>query len=787
MHARTHFGPTGNNSWLDLTNVTYNYYNSNIGATNLLKENPEITLIVSKALEYAQALNHQYITLEHLLYSMCSYRNFKKVLHDHGVQVAQMSNELKQYIEKQTHLVSDTAEKPHRTTTLERVFNRAVSQALFRGNDQIRVIDLYDSITHETNSHAAYLLLKYGVERDSFVKFAEQNYESPAGMTTDKSQPTAAQARSILNEYCVDLNAVAREGRIDPVIGRETELAEITQVLAKRNKSNILLVGDPGVGKTALAEGLALNIVNGQVPRYLQDWTVWNLDIGSLVAGSKFRGEFEEKLMAVIGALSILGKSILFVDEAHQMRGAGGGADRGPDFSNMIKPAISKGHIKVIASTTWEEYNTSFEKDRALMRRFHRLTVDEPTADQTKQILRGLREKFQSFHNGTVTDAALDAAVDFTVRYQTDRKLPDKAIDVVDSACARMRVSDAPSWCVDRADIVAEISRITKIPVENLDQEKRDNLRTLAVDIKQRIYGQDTAVDTVIDKILISRAGLKRIDKPMGNFLFLGPTGTGKTLLAKLLAEQLQMRLHRYDMTEYQEKHSISKLIGAPPGYVGHDDGKMGGGLLVGDIEKNPNSILLFDEVEKAHPDVLQVLLQMMDEGFVSGSNGRRADCRNCLIILTSNLGAADMERERMGFGDVINRSDDAAVKDFFKPEFRNRLDSVCKFHKLDELSYRKIVCKFIREINDLLLDRQITVTATEQLIDHLISVGVDPRMGARPLARAVDDIIKLPLSKKLLFDPVTPGQELVLDWQADKLVVTPGQIVTDCITVTPN
>jgi ATP-dependent Clp protease ATP-binding subunit ClpA len=737
----------------------------------LIKENPEINLIVSKAAEYAQALGHQYVTLEHLLYSMTSYRNFKRLLVDYGVEVEQLNQELKEYIEKRTDLVSPDGEKPSRTSSLERVFNRAVSQAIFHGREQVQVADVYDSITHETSSFAAYILLKYGVEREDFMKFADKNYVSPVAAGS-RDQMTIKQAKEILEEYCTNLNSLAGEGRIDPVIGRQSELKEITQVLAKRNKSNVLLVGDPGVGKTAIVEGLALNIVNGAVPKYLKDWTVWNLDIGTLLAGSKYRGEFEEKLMAVIASLTAMGQCILFVDEAHQMRGAGGGADRGPDFANMIKPALAKGRIKVIASTTWEEYTNSFEKDRALMRRFYRLSVDEPTPAQAKDILRGLRDKFEHFHGGAVTDQAIEAAVDLTVRYQTDKKLPDKALDIIDSACARFRIADAEGWTVDRAEVVHEISSATKVPVEQLDQEKRSHLRTLDVDIKQRLYGQDSAVDSVIEKILISRAGLKRINKPMGNFLFVGPTGTGKTELAKLLADNLQMKLLRYDMTEYQEKHSVSKLIGAPPGYVGHDDGKMGGGLLVGDIEKNPHSIILFDEVEKAHPDVLQILLQMMDEGFVSGSNGRRADCRNSLVIMTSNLGAADMERERIGFGDNVNRSDETAIKDYFKPEFRNRLDAVCKFRSLDQLSYRKIVAKFVRELNELLTDRSVTVSATERLIDHIIEVGVDPKMGARPLARKIDDLIKLPLSKRLLFDEVPANSRLLLDWQDDSLKI---------------
>lgn len=750
----------------------------------MLRDNPEISLVLSRAVEYAGSLNHQYVTVEHLLYSMCCYKNFKTVLNEYGADVDSMNAELKGYIESQTQFIArGQVSAPSRTSSLERVFNRSASQAVFQGRDHMQILDLYLAITAETNSFANYILIKYGVEKEKFRAFCEEHYREHRAARSGKEGLTSEQATDILEKYCVNLNQQATDGRIDPVIGRDSELVEMTQILAKRNKSNILLVGDPGVGKTALAEGLALNIVNGQVPDCLQNWTVWNLDIGSLVAGSKYRGEFEEKLVEIIDSLGALGNSILFVDEAHQMRGAGGGADRGPDFANMIKPAIAKGKIKVIASTTWEEYNQSFDKDRALMRRFYRLGVDEPKPAEAKLILRGLRDKFEQFHSGIITDEAIDAAVDFTVRYQTDRKLPDKAIDIMDSACARYRIQNAHNWTVSRADILNEISKATRIPLDQLDQKKKDQLQDLDTDIKQKLYGQDQAVDTVTEKILISRAGLKSPGKPIGSFLFVGPTGTGKTELAKLLADKLQMKLHRYDMTEYQESHSISKLIGAPPGYVGHDDGKMGGGLLIGDIEKNPNSILLFDEVEKAHPGVLQILLQMMDEGTVSGSNGKRADCRNCLILLTSNLGAQDLERNNIGFGQDLGRVDDGvAVRDFFKPEFRNRLDGICRFNSLDQLSYRKIVVKFIREINDLMLDRGVEVIPTEQLIDHIIETGVDPRMGARPLYRKVNDLIKLPLSKRLLFGNIAAGTKLWLDWQNNQLMILEENPNVDCV-----
>jgi ATP-dependent Clp protease ATP-binding subunit ClpA len=517
------------------------------------------------------------------------------------------------------------------------------------------------------------------------------------------------------------------------------------------------MVGDPGVGKTAIAEGLALKISEGSVPEYLKDHVVYNLDIGNLLAGSKYRGEFEEKLKEVLKALSQKGNCILFIDEAHQMRGAGSGSQSSVDFANMIKPALTKSQIKVIASTTWEEYTQSFEKDRALMRRFYRLTVEEPTPDVAKQILRGLKDNFEDFHNGTISDEAIDAAVDLSVRYQTDKRLPDKAIDLVDTAAAKLKINTT-NFVVRKSHIIDAISKFTKIPVEQLDIRTVKNLENLESNIKNKLYGQDSAVNNVLDKIYVSRAGLKALNKPVGSFLFLGPTGTGKTELAKLLAENLGMKLLRYDMSEYQERHSVAKLIGAPPGYVGYDDGNLGGGLLISDVEKNPNCIILFDEIEKAHPDVSNLLLSLMDEGMVTSSNGKKADCRNAVVILTSNLGAADNEKNSIGFGRSLERTgeDDRAVKDFFKPEFRNRLDAIIKFNNLETRSIKKIVTKFINEMNDLLSDKRIRISLSDPALEHIIEQGYDKKMGARPLSRKINELIKVPLSKKILFENIT-------------------------------
>ena len=718
----------------------------------MLETNPEIQSIIESATLKAAEKNHEYVTLEHLVLAMLTHAPFNSIVTKFGCDTDKLISEVEGYLDQQTYLVSKGYDiVPKKTHSLERVFNRAFTQVLFSGRKNMQTIDLYLSIMSEEKSHARHYLVKFGLDRKTLVEFWNKTHVEPK--TNKKIRDMSDE---ILAEYCENLNKIALAGTVDPVIGRELELEEITHVLAKRNKSNILMVGDPGVGKTAIAEGLALKIVNGQVPEYLKDYTVYSLDIGSLLAGSKYRGEFEEKLKDVLKALNQKGKTILFIDEAHTMHGAGTGSNSGPDFANMIKPALTKGKIKVIASTTWEEYTQSFEKDRALMRRFYRLTIEEPTPAVAKEILQGLKEHFEEFHGGFISDEAINAAVDLSVRYQTDKKLPDKAIDLIDTACAKLKIT-TEDFVVRKSHIIDAISKFTKIPVEQLDDQAVKNLSNLDSIIKGKLYGQNTAVDEVLDKIYVSRAGLKALNKPVGSFLFLGPTGTGKTELAKLLAENLGMKLLRYDMSEYQERHSIAKLIGAPPGYVGYDDGNLGGGLLISEIEKNPNCIILFDEIEKAHPDVSNILLSLMDEGIVTSSNGKKADCRNSVVILTSNLGSADNERNSIGFGRSLERSgeDDKAVKDFFKPEFRNRLDAVIKFNKLDQISIRKIVEKFVVEMNDLLSDKQIKILLSPSATDYIISQGYDNKMGARPLARKINELIKVPLSKRILFENI--------------------------------
>ena len=734
----------------------------------MLQTNVEIDHIVSEATELAKSFQHEYVTLEHVFLSMVRYDPFKNLLIDYGADVDGLDSDLQTYIENQTYLVVAGAD-PKKTHALERVFNRMFTQVLFSARSHVQIMDLFLSIHSENSSYAHYFIVKYNIDRVKLVELYNKNYNQEAGKVVANS----SKADKILEHFCTNLNSQAQEGKIDPVIGRATEINEIVEILARRNKSNVLMVGDPGVGKTAIAEGLALQIVEKNVPDYLQDFTVYNLDISSLLAGSKYRGDFEEKIHEIINALNVKGKSILFIDEAHQMRGAGSGSQSSVDFSNMIKPALSKSKFKVIASTTWEEYTQSFEKDRALMRRFQRVTIDEPSSSVAKEILRGLKGHFESFHSGTITDDAIDAAVDLSVRYQTDKKLPDKAIDLIDSSCAKLKIKNQ-NWIVTRTDILSILSKMTKIPLDQLDTTGNDTaVDKLEKNIKDKLYGQDTAVNTVLEKIYVSRAGLKTIHKPIGNFLFLGPTGTGKTELAKLLSENLCMKLLRFDMSEYQEKHSVAKLIGAPPGYVGYDDGNLGGGLLISEVEKNPNCVILFDEIEKAHPDVSNVLLQMMDEGMISSSNGKRANCQNAIIILTSNLGAADNEKNTIGFTENLQKTgeDDKAVKDFFAPEFRNRLDGIVKFNKLDNLSMRKVVGKFIGEVNELLAEKQLRMRLTEKAVDELVVQGFDPKMGARPLNRKINDLIKVPLSKKILFEKIPTLTNIIVDFVDNEFI----------------
>jgi ATP-dependent Clp protease ATP-binding subunit ClpA len=719
-----------------------------------MNNSPEIENIIEQAIVFAKEHNHQYVTIEHLLLSLITFQPFKKCLISFGIDADLMAEEVRVYVAG-LHAIESKEENvnPRKTNSLERVMNRSVTQVLFTGRRQVTTIDLYLSIAAEGNSHAHYFLLKYGVGKNEFLAHWQKTYKGSEYL----QNLTESQADEILEEYTTNLTKLARQDKIEPVIGRSQEIDDIINVLAKRFKSNVLMVGDPGVGKTAIAEGIARAIVLEEIPEFLKGHELYSLEVASLLAGSRYRGDFEEKVKNVIEALGAKKKAILFIDEAHTMKNAGTSSNGSVDFSNMIKPAITKGNLKVIASTTWEDFYESFEKDRALMRRFFKVTIDEPSVESTKRILSGLAARLNDFHSVNIHEDAISAAVDSATRYITDRKNPDKSIDLLDAACAKQKVLGNEGVVITNQMIFDQVEKYTGVPADKLSGDNFDRITNLETNVKDKLYGQDEAVDSVLERVYVSFAGINNETKPIASFLFLGPTGTGKTELAKLLSKNLDMPLLKYDMSEYSEKHSVSSLIGPPPGYVGFGDSQVQGGRLISDLSKNPHSILLFDEVEKAHPDIFNIFLQILDEGRITGSNGKEVSCKNTLIILTSNLGSADGERNAIGFGDMTKTGeDDKAMKDFFKPEFRNRLDKVCKFKKLDMLSIKKIVIKFTEDVKKSLLEKHnITLNLSEPVIELLAEKGYDSKMGARPLARKIDELIRVPLSKKILFEKI--------------------------------
>jgi len=730
----------------------------------MLNNSLEIDKIINRSLDLAKERQHIYVTIEHLLLAMLEHKPFAKCLDQFGIDVISMTGEVSAYVDSLSSITLDVADPeltPQKTTALERLFNRSVTQVLFTGRRQIQTIDLYVSMMAEGNSHAHYYLMKYGCSKIEFIAHWQRTYKVDAADKATKL--TDEQANEILEEYTINLSELAKQGKLEPLIGRETEIDEIMNVLAKKFKANVLLVGDPGIGKTQLIEGIAKQIVETpeDVPEFIRDHAVYSLEIGSLLAGSKYRGDFEEKVKNVLEALNTKKKAILFIDEAHMMSGAGSGNNSSVDFANMIKPAITKGTLKVIASTTWEEFYESFEKDRALMRRFYKVSMDEPDHTTTVKILTGIAHRLNEFHDVKITDAAISAAVTASTRYIHDRKNPDKSIDLLDAACAKRRVAGHHGWQITDEDINQQVERMTGVPADRVSATEgtanTDRVQGLEVAIKSRLFGQDQVIDGILDRVYMGFAGLANETKPQASFLFLGPTGTGKTETAKALAENLDMKLIKYDMSEYGEKHAVSSLIGPPPGYVGFDDKNVAGGRLITDLSKNPYAILLFDEVEKAHPDIFNIFLQLLDEGTVTGSNGKVVNAKNCIIIMTSNLGSADADRNAIGFGTQERTGDDdRALKEFFKPEFRNRIDYICKFNKLDMLAIKKIVLKFSDKLREQLENtHRITLELSESLITHLAEVGYDPKMGARPLARKIDEVIRVPLSKKILFEKI--------------------------------
>lgn len=724
----------------------------------MVEPSKELQLVFEKAIKDAQKLKHEYVTIEHLLFAMLCEENMFKTIQGYGADPEYLKSNLEHHLKQNCDELVITLDKykPKKTGAVERVLNRAFTQVLFSGRSNIELPDVLLSILAEKKAISAYYLAKAGVEKEKFQDFIQTEV-----MEDIENEELSNEAKRALNQFTTNLNQEVKKNKVDPVIGRAEELESIALALGRRNKNNVLLVGDPGVGKTAIAEGLAHNIVNKNVPPFLQEYEVYNLDIGSLLAGSKYRGDFEERFKLVLRGLMKKGKTIMFIDEAHMMSGAGAaGRDSANDLANMLKPALTKGNIKVVASTTWEEFRKFFEKDRALMRRFQRVTVDEPSSQITNDILQGIKKYYEDFHSATITDEAIAEAIKLSVKYQSDKKLPDKAIDLIDVACSRFNLlEEGTERTIGAEQIQFELSKIVKMPEEQIAEKENDNLKNLEDNLKKSVYGQDEAIEGIVDKILVAQAGLKDANKPIGSFVFMGPTGVGKTETAKQLAAHLGVELVRFDMSEYQEKHTVSKLIGSPPGYVGHEDTS---GLLIEKLQEYPNCVLLLDEIEKAHPDVSQILLQVMDHGKVRSSNGKEADAKNCVLILTSNLGAKESDTNAIGFDSLEKETyEDGAFKNFFAPEFRNRLDGVVTFGKLSKEVMMKIVGKFLVELKNMVADKNITIKLDDEALDLLVDKGFDRKMGARPLQRVIDKDIKRPLSRLMLFGDLKDGGKL--------------------------
>jgi len=733
----------------------------------MVEPSDNLQAVFERAIDTAKKLHHEYLTIEHLLCAMLMEDSFVSCLQEFGSKPENLKNQLLDYLQNKCGeiTVTDVVIKPKKTQSVERVLNRAFTQVLFNGRQKIEPTDVFLAMLGEKRSWVYYYVALAEIDKDKFASFINS-----AGEEQEEEQEVSSQSGKILQAYTTNLNEQVKKGKVDPVIGRIDELENIALALGRRSKNNVILVGDPGVGKTAIAEGLAFNIVKGAVPDFLKDYTVFNLDISAMLAGSKYRGDFEERFKMILKILTKKGKTVLFIDEAHMISGAGSAGNSANDLANMMKPALSKGNIKVIASTTWEEYRKHFEKDRALMRRFQRITVDEPTQEVTMQILKGIKKYYEGFHNVKIRTDALQAAVKLSVKYQTDKKLPDKAIDLIDLACSRFNLKLADDRIIGEREIQFELAKMIQLPEEKIMETESNTMSALQDNVQADVFGQDQAVIEIVDKIIVAQAGLKSENKPIGSFVFMGPTGTGKTETAKSLSKHLGVKLLRFDMSEYQEKHSISKLIGSPPGYVGFEENA---GLLITQVQENPNAVLLFDEVEKSHPDVSTILLQMMDNGFITGSNGKQADCRNLILILTTNAGAADADKNAIGFGAQQKDYSDKDLKKFFTPEFRNRLDAVITFNKLHRDTVVKVVEKFLEELRSQVKDKGIKVKVDRDAINWLVDNGYDSKMGARPLQRVIDKEIKKDLAKMMLFGELRGGGWLTVGVVDNKITLT--------------
>jgi len=737
----------------------------------------ELEVSLHMAFVDARASRHEFITVEHLLAALLDNATAVEVLKACAVNIAELRTQLKNFINDNTPVVPGNDEVDTQPTLgFQRVIQRAIMhvQSTSNGKKEVTGANVLVAIFGEKDSHAVYFLQQQGVTRLDVVNFISHGVRKdqaesvkPAEATQETEDASSGGKESPLEQYTQNLNVLAKQGKIDPLIGRDSEVERVIQVLCRRRKNNPLLVGEAGVGKTAIAEGLAWRIVKGDVPEILADATVYSLDMGALLAGTKYRGDFEQRLKSVLKSLKDSAHGVLFIDEIHTLIGAGAASGGTLDASNLLKPALSNGQLKCIGATTFTEYRGIFEKDAALSRRFQKVDVVEPTVDQTVQILRGLKSRFEEHHGVKYASAALVAAAELSSRYINDRHLPDKAIDVIDEAGAAQRIlpKSKQKKTIGRPEIEEIVAKIARIPPQSVTVDDRSKLQTLDRDIKSVVFGQDPAIEALASAIKMTRAGLGKIDRPIGSFLFSGPTGVGKTEVAKQLAYILGIELLRFDMSEYMERHAVSRLIGAPPGYVGFDQG----GLLTEAVNKKPHCVLLLDEVEKAHPDIFNILLQVMDHGTLTDNNGRKTDFRNVIIIMTTNAGAEAMQKSTIGFTNARESGDEMAdIKKFFTPEFRNRLDAIVSFKALDETIIMRVVDKFLMQLEEQLHEKKVDATFSSALHAHLAKHGFDPLMGARPMQRIIQDTVRKALADELLFGKLAQGGHVDVDIDAD-------------------
>ncbi|MFL1464331.1 ATP-dependent Clp protease ATP-binding subunit ClpA [Roseococcus sp. DSY-14] len=742
----------------------------------MLSRNLEQTL--HRALGLANDRRHEYATLEHLLLALGDDADAATVLRACGVDVEKLKRDLTEFLDKDlAGLVSDRGGDPKPTAGFQRVVQRAAIHVQSSGRDEVTGANVLVALFSERESHAVYFLQLQDMTRLDAVNFISHGIAKAPGRSTPRpvqgapkgeeegspareereEKPRGGRNQDALSTYCVNLNKKAAQGKIDPLIGREQEVERTIQILCRRTKNNPLYVGDPGVGKTAIAEGLAKRIIDGDVPEVLAKSVIYSLDMGSLLAGTRYRGDFEERLKAVVSELEAQPGAVLFIDEIHTVIGAGATSGGAMDASNLLKPALAQGTLRCIGSTTYKEYRNHFEKDRALVRRFQKIDVNEPSVEDTVKILAGLKTAYEKHHKVKYTPEAIRAAVELSARYIHDRKLPDKAIDVIDEvgASRMLQPEGKRKKTVTLKDIEETIAKIARIPPKTVSADDKEVLRTLERDLKAMVFGQDRAIEALSSAIKLSRAGLRDPEKPIGNYLFSGPTGVGKTEVAKQLSKTLGIEMLRFDMSEYMERHSVSRLIGAPPGYVGFDQG----GLLTDGVDQHPHCVLLLDEIEKAHQDLYNILLQVMDHGKLTDHNGKTVDFRNVILIMTTNAGASDLAKPAIGFGrEVRTDEDQEAVKRLFTPEFRNRLDAVIPFAGLSAEIVAQVVEKFVMQLEAQLADRNVTIELSSAAKEWLAEKGYDPLYGARPLARVIQEHVKKPLAEELLFGRLAKG-----------------------------